>query len=67
MVKVIKCICPVYIVKVDWLGIKIKAIGGQTAEARRIKILKAVEQKPQSQRVKQNETAKDCVPDEGTR
>ena len=48
MVKVIKCICPVYIVKVDWLGIKIKAIGAQTAEARRIKILQPVERKPHS-------------------
>ena len=39
---------------------------GQTAEARRTETLQPVEQKPQSQKVRQNETAEEYVPDEGT-
>ena len=40
---------------------------GQTAEARRTTILQPVEQKPHSQKDRQNEKAEDYVPDEGTR
>ena len=37
---------------------------GQTAETRRTTILQPVEQKPHSQKERQNEKAKDYVPDE---
>ena len=37
------------------------------AEARRTTILQPVEQKPHSQKDRQNEKAEDYVPDEGTR
>ena len=40
---------------------------GQTAEARRTTILQPAEQKPQSQKGRQNQKAEDYVPDEGTR
>ena len=40
---------------------------GQTAEARRTTILQPVEQKPHSQKDRQDEKAEDYVPDEGTR
>ena len=40
---------------------------GQTAEARRTTILQPVDQKPHSQKDKQDEKAEDYVPDEGTR
>ena len=39
---------------------------GQTAEARRITILQPVEQKPHSQKDRQDEKAEGYVPDEGT-
>ena len=39
----------------------------QTAEARRTTILKPLEQKPHSQKDKQDEKAEGYVPDEGTR
>ena len=40
---------------------------GQTAEARRTTILQPVEQKPHSQKDRQDEKAEGYVPDEGTR
>ena len=40
---------------------------GQTAEARRTTILETVEQKPHSQKDRQDEKAEGYVPDEGTR
>ena len=40
---------------------------GQTAEARRTTILQFVEQKPYSQKDRQDEKAEGYVPDEGTR
>ena len=40
---------------------------GQRAEARRTTILEPVEGKPHSQKDRQNEKAKDFIPDEGTR
>ena len=40
---------------------------GQTAEARRTTILQAVEQKPHSQKDRQDEKAEGYIPDEGTR
>ena len=40
---------------------------GQTEEARRTTILQPVEQKPHSQKDRQDEKAEDYVPDEGTR
>ena len=40
---------------------------GQTAEARRTTILEPVEQKPHSQKGRQDEKAEGYVPDEGTR
>ena len=40
---------------------------GQTAEARRTKILQPVERKPHSQKDKQNEKSENYVPDEGRR
>ena len=40
---------------------------GQTAEARRTSILQPVEQKPYSQKDRQDEKAEGYVPDEGTR
>ena len=40
---------------------------GQTAEARRTTILQPVEQKPHSQKDRQDEKAGGYVPDEGTR
>ena len=39
---------------------------GQTAEARRTTILQPVEQKPRSQKDRQDEKAEGYVPDEGT-
>ena len=39
---------------------------GQTAEARRTTILQPVEQKPHSQKDRQDEKAEGYVPDEGT-
>ena len=47
--------------------IKISMQRGQTAEARRTTILQAVEQKPRSQKDRQDEKAEGYVPDEGTR
>ena len=47
---------------------KIDSITGkQTAEARRTTILQPVERKPHSQKDRQNEKAKDYVPDKETR
>ena len=40
---------------------------GQTAEGRRTTILQPVEEKPHSQKDRQDEKAEDYVPDEGTR
>ena len=40
---------------------------GQTAQAKRTTILQPMEQKPHSQKDRQNEKAEDYVPDEGTR
>ena len=40
---------------------------GQTAEARRTTILQPGEQKPHSQKDRQDEKAESYVPDEGTR
>ena len=40
---------------------------GQTAEARRTTILQSGEQKPHSQKDRQDEKAEGYVPDEGTR
>ena len=40
---------------------------GQTAEARRTTILQPVEQKPYSQKERQDEKAEGYAPDEGTR
>ena len=40
---------------------------GQTAEARKTTILQPVEQKPHSQKDRQDEKAEGYVPDEGTR
>ena len=40
---------------------------GQKAEARRTTILQPVEQKPHSQKDRQDEKAEGYVPDEGTR
>ena len=40
---------------------------GQTAEARRTTILQPEEQKPHSQKDRQDEKAEGYVPDEGTR
>ena len=40
---------------------------GQTAEARRTQILQPVEQKPHSQKDRQDEKAEGYEPDEGTR
>ena len=40
---------------------------GQKAEARRTTILQRVEQKPHSQKERQDEKAEGYVPDEGTR
>ena len=40
---------------------------GQTAEARRTTILQPVEQKPHSQKDRQDEKTEGYVPDEGTR
>ena len=40
---------------------------GQTAESRRTTILQPVEQKPHSQKDRQDENAEGYVPDEGTR
>ena len=40
---------------------------GQTAEARRTTILQPVEQKPHTQKDRQDEKAEGYVPDEGTR
>ena len=40
---------------------------GQTAEARRTTILQPVEQKPDSQKDRQDGKAESYVPDEGTR
>ena len=40
---------------------------GQTAEARRTTVLQLVEQKPHSQKNRQDEKAEGYVPDEGTR
>ena len=42
-------------------------IGGQTAEARRTTILQPVEQKPHSQKDRQDEKAEGYITDEGTR
>ena len=42
-------------------------IQGQTAEARRTTILQPVEEKPHSQKDRQDEKAEGYVPDEGTR
>ena len=44
-----------------------KRVRGQTAEARRTTILQPVEQKPHSQKDRQDEKAEGFVPDEGTR
>ena len=44
-----------------------KRARGQTAEARRTTILQPVEQKPHSQKDRQDEKAEGFVPDEGTR
>ena len=40
---------------------------GQTPEARRATILQPAERRPQTQKIRQNETAEKCVSDEGTR
>ena len=40
---------------------------GQTAEARKTIILQPVEQKPHSQKDRQDEKAEGYIPDEGTR
>ena len=40
---------------------------GQTTEARRTTILQPVEQKPHSQKDRQDEKAEGYIPDEGTR
>ena len=40
---------------------------GQTSEARRTTVLQPVEQKPHSQKDRQDEKAEGYVPDEGTR
>ena len=48
----------------SWIA---SAMRQQTAEARRTTILQPVEQKPQSQKVRKNQTAEEYVPDEGTR
>ena len=40
---------------------------GQTAETRRTTILQPVEQKPHSQKERQDEKAEGYIPDEGTR
>ena len=42
-------------------------VRGQTAEARRTTVLQPVEQKPHSQKERQDEKAVGYVPDEGTR
>ena len=46
--------------------VKITDQRGQTAEARRTTIQQAVEQKPRSQKDRQDEKAEGYVPDEGT-
>ena len=47
--------------------IKYPTLRGHTAEARRTTILQAVEQKPHSQKDRQDEKAEGYVPDERTR
>ena len=49
------------------MKIIIKYCRGQTAKARRTTILQPVEQKPHSQKDRQDEKAEGYVPDEGTR
>ena len=58
----------------DYLGrshvitrVLIKVKQEEKAEARRTTILQPVEQKPCSQKERQNENAEEDVPDEGTR
>ena len=46
---------------------KEKETRGQTAEARKTTILQPVEQKPHSQKDRQDEKAESYIPDEGTR
>ena len=48
-------------------GQQINSLTGQVAEARRTTNLQPVEQKPHSQKDRQNEKAEDYEPDEGTR
>ena len=47
--------------------IKNKLARGQTAEARRTTVLQPVEQKPYTQKDRQDEKSEGYVPDEGTR
>ena len=51
----------------SWIPIIKRIIRGQTAEARRTTILQPVEQKPHSQKDRQDEKAEGYIPDEGTR
>ena len=61
-VRILKYIKPEYNMKII-----IKYCRGQTAKARRTTILQPVEQKPHSQKDRQDEKAEGYVPDEGTR
>ena len=57
----------IFQIKTTHKCIILKSCRGQTAEARRTTILQPVEQKPHSQKDRQDEKAEDYVSDEGTR
>ena len=52
---------------IKWTAQIASSTRGQTAEARKTTILQPVEQKPHSQKDRQDEKAEGYVPDEGTR